>query len=271
MDNTRRVLEFLKNANQQCDWVSAGGYFSFTEAQHNLWNTQCSAVTEATVVAGADAAFVANEGAWTDQTAAFANQYGVGCAVYEGGQHMQPYLQGDWCYNQAVWDAQIHPTIYDLYMKNFRKMVEPAVNCRLVMAFSYIGERQSKFGSWGHLENLNQIGSTNMRVIAPKYQALLDANAAKTGARQAAQEAAQLSTDNSLVVYPNPANQDVNISGLTDNSVVDLVNMEGNTIVSHAFNTAGVKISVANIPSGSYILKIRDAKLGNKVVKLSVN
>lgn len=76
MDNTRRVLEFLKNANQQCDWVSAGGYFSFTEAQHNLWNTQCSAVTAATVVAGADAAFVANEGAWTDQTAAFANQYG---------------------------------------------------------------------------------------------------------------------------------------------------------------------------------------------------
>ncbi len=108
MDNTRRVLQYLQNNNQQCDLVSPAGYFNFETAQHNLWVTQCGSVTAAQVVAGADAEYAAGSQYWTRETARYANQFGVGYAVYEGGQHMQPYQQGEWCYNQAVWEAQIN-------------------------------------------------------------------------------------------------------------------------------------------------------------------
>lgn len=256
VDNTRRVLEFLKNANQQCDWVSPGGYFNFGEGDHNNWLQRCTAVTPAEVVTAASNYYNTNEAVWTDETAAYANQYGVGYAVYEGGQHMQPYLQGEWCYNQAVWDAQIHPSMYDLYMKNFTKHIQPNVNCQLFMAFSYVGERQSRYGSWGHLESLDQVGSTNMRTIAPKYQALLDANAPKSGSRQGVNEGT--SNTNYIDVFPNPTeNGSVTISSNIDGEVV-VVNAMG-VVVFSGVTTNGT-LNVNNLSSGLYIVK---SKAGN--------
>jgi hypothetical protein len=43
------------------------------------------------------------------------------------------------------------------------------------MAFSYVGERESRYGSWGHLESYDQLDE-DLFQVAPKYQALLDAN-----------------------------------------------------------------------------------------------
>ncbi|MDX2189392.1 MAG: Ig-like domain-containing protein, partial [Bacteroidota bacterium] len=268
MDNTRRVLEYLKNNNQQCDLVSPGGYFNFEETQHNLWNTQCSAVTAAQVVAGADAEYAAGSQYWTRETAKYANQYGVGYAVYEGGQHMQPWQQGDWCYNQAVWDAQIHPAMYDLYMKNFATHVEPAVNCQLFMAFSYIGERQSKYGSWGHLESLDQVGNSNMKTIAPKYQALLDANSPKNNGRQERSDANNVSSTDNLVVYPNPANTELNISGITEESKIELINFSGAVISSTYSSDINYKLALQEVPNGIYLLRITTANQGAIVRKI---
>jgi hypothetical protein len=69
--------------------------------------------------------------------------------------------------------------MYDLYMKNFEFLSKPEVNCKLFIAYSYIGKRESRWGSWGHLEKLEDINSKNLKEIAPKYKALLDINMPK--------------------------------------------------------------------------------------------
>jgi len=93
---------------------------------------------------------------------------------------MQPYNQQDWAYNHAVYDAQVHPGMYELYMTNFALHQEPVVDCQLFMAYSYIGPRVTKYGSWGHLENAQQLSSpVTLKVTAPKFKALLDVNRAK--------------------------------------------------------------------------------------------
>lgn len=261
-DNTRRVLEQLKTQNQQCDWVSPGGYFNYGEADHNSWLQRCTAVTASEVVAAASKYYDTHEAIWTNETAAFANQYGVGYSVYEGGQHMQPWLQGDHCYNKAVYDAQIHSNIYDLYMKNFRKHIESAVSCRLFMAFSYVGERESKFGSWGHLESLDQVGSSNMRTIAPKYQALLDANAAKSGAREEASTSEAVLATSSVSVYPNPTKGVLYIQGLLEESTIEVIGFDGRIVLKTSVGAGLATISLESINAGLYIIRVQNPAQG---------
>lgn len=87
---------------------------------------------------------------------------------------MQPYNQSVWPYNQAVYDAQIHPKMYDLYMINFE--LHASLGCEMFVNFSYVSKRESQFGSWGALENLGDIYSANLKSVSPKYKAIIDAN-----------------------------------------------------------------------------------------------
>ena len=213
-DNTRRILDYLFDVDGQgCDMVSPGGYFNFKQADHDRWVAPCPTptVTAAQICDETLATYDANEAVWTNETAALANSRGVGYVVYEGGQHMQPWMQGDWCYNQAVWDAQINPKMYQLYVNNFTKMTDPVVNCSLFMAFSYMGSRQSKYGSWGHLESMSQVGNPGgYMTIAPKYQALLDCNSAKNLGITTVASPSQR-TSNEIRLYPNPSSEFLNL------------------------------------------------------------
>lgn len=204
VDNSRRILKYLFKTDQNGDPVSGGAYdtstgagcdafavtayFNFTEDDHNAWNAMdpsdvtpsmiCDAVIQNFNSAAADS---------TAETAGYVNRWGVDYMVYEGGQHMQPWQQGEWDYNQSLWDAQVHVKMYDLYRLNFESLNSEAlasggpgcVNCRMFMAFSYVSERESRWGSWGHLESMEQVGSADYMSIAPKYRALLDANSSK--------------------------------------------------------------------------------------------
>ena len=173
--NTGRILDYLFNTDGiGCDAMAVTAYFNFTEENHNTWNSQ-DEVTPQEIIDAVLEQFDSGAGASTQATATYVNQYDIDYLVYEGGQHMQPWQQGVWDYNQAVWDAQIHPGMYQLYFKNFDSLTDPEVDCRLFMAFSYMGVRESRWGSWGHLENLDQVGGDYL-LIAPKYQALLDVN-----------------------------------------------------------------------------------------------
>lgn len=179
-DNSRRILEYLFNTDGVgADALAVGGYFYFNPADHDVWNAMDPAtVTPEMVLQSAEDYFDSTAVVWTRDSASYAKQYGVDYMVYEGGQHMQPYNQQEWDYNHAVWDAQIAPGMYDLYMDNFDLHEESGVNCKLFMAFSYVSSRESQYGSWGHLENLDQLqlSPAEMLIAAPKYQALLDAN-----------------------------------------------------------------------------------------------
>jgi hypothetical protein len=272
MDNTRRVLEYLFNTQASkagCDVVSPAGYFNFDEDDHNRWNSLCASVTPAEIVDSVLAEYDRTSGYMTQVTAEYAQQYHVGYVVYEGGQHMQPWMQGDWCYNNAVWDAQIHSKMYDLYMKNFRKHVEPVVNCSLFMAFAYISDRKSKYGSWGHLENLSQIGSvSNYMTIAPKYQALLDANtprnksAIETDAVTAINNNID-SDDNSngVLIYPNPASEKLHISlgKNTADTQLSIFDTQGRQVLRTVLHTSEENIDIQGLNAGIYFLRISNS------------
>ena len=87
------------------------------------------------------------------------------------------------------------------------------------------------------------------------------------GAREASD--VQLS-DNSVTIYPNPATQEVIISGLANSSVIDLLNLDGKIVISQTSTTASENVSLSNIPAGLYILKVKDAAQVTKVFKLSI-
>lgn len=177
-DNTRRILKYLFEVDGiGADAVSPTAYFNFSSDQHEEWNAMDSSMVTPEMICDSVSGLIEAGKEATLKNAEYGNQYGLDYIVYEGGQHMQPFEQKDWGYNQAVWDAQIHPRMYDLYMQNFENITLPEVDCKLYMAFSYVGARESKYGSWGHLENLDQLNNLeNIKTAAPKYAALLDVN-----------------------------------------------------------------------------------------------
>lgn len=179
-DNSRRILKYLFETDGiGADALAVGGYFYFNNSDHAVWNAMNPAeVTPGMILQSANDHLENTVTPWVKASAAYAKQYGVQYLVYEGGQHMQPYNQQDWGYNHAVYSAQIDQGMYALYNKNFALHLEPDVNCKLFMAFSYVGTRVSRYGSWGHIENLNQLASPGTLMnSAPKYKALLDINA----------------------------------------------------------------------------------------------
>lgn len=142
----------------------------------NVDSAMLKLVPPAEILDSALAKFNRGEKQWTSKNAEYARAHEVGYVVYEGGQHMQPQGQKVWWYNNSVWQAQVNRKIYDMYMENFKHHITPEINCELFVAFSYMSNKNSKYGSWGHLEGLHQVGADNYMDIAPKYQALLDAN-----------------------------------------------------------------------------------------------
>jgi hypothetical protein len=181
VDNTRRILEYLFEVDGTgCDAVSPAGYVGFGKEDHQKWlEMDPETVTPEMIVQAARLHAEQKEWLKTEPTALYAKKYNIDFLVYEGGQHMQPWQQKEWDYNQAVWDAQITSDMYDLYKENFIIHTSPDVNCKLFMAYSYLGPRESRYGSWGHLESLQQLEEGNLLQDAPKYQALLDANSPK--------------------------------------------------------------------------------------------
>lgn len=257
VDNTRRILEYLKTRAYKImpDVISPAGYFNFTEADHKRWNAMPAASVTPEMIMDAVAVDYPNEEKqWTMQTATYARQFGVGYAVYEGGQHMQPYLQGEYAYNPAVFAAQVHPIMYDMYMTNFTTHVDPAVNCQLFMAFSYVGQRESKYGSWGHLESLAQLNQ-NLMEVAPKYQALLDANIKKTDLPNGIAPIAK----SGLLIYPNPANERISLDfgSLVEKADISVFDVQGRLVMSKSIvDTYSEYIDIRKLKSGVFILRI---------------
>jgi hypothetical protein len=171
-DNTRRILEYLFENTEGCDAFSGTGYFNFTEMDHQRWIKNPQVSMDEYYQAGLKN-IQGDLTIWVKETVDFVHDYDIDYLVYEGGQHMQPWMQGEHPYNSSLWQFQLHPLMYELYAENFKLHVE--VDTQLFMAFSYISDNNSRWGSWGHLNSLDQLG-TNYFETAPKYQALLDAN-----------------------------------------------------------------------------------------------
>ncbi len=175
----RKVLEYLSDEKEAygavgCDALAVGGYFSFSEEDHEKWLTLGDSLTMEEIYKDTYRNFLKTSKIWTEGCASVAKDFDVKYYVYEGGQHMQPYNQQEWNYNEKLWDFQISDYMYDLYIHNFDLLTDPEIDCDLFMAFSYISKRKSRYGSWGHLESLDQVGTEYAN--APKFSALMDVN-----------------------------------------------------------------------------------------------
>lgn len=86
---------------------------------------------------------------------------------YEGGQHFTDFSVPP--YIQAMYDAQIHPNMYNLYdevMDTLRRM-----GSEMPLAFVLTGPWQSVYGSWGHIFDDDDPAPWTDR---PKFQVLMD-------------------------------------------------------------------------------------------------
>jgi hypothetical protein len=67
-------------------------------------------------------------------------------------------------------------------------------------------------------------------------------------------------------VYPNPANDELKISGLPVNSEIHLTDLAGNLLFSTKAGNETTTIDISNYPNGLYL--IRSTRGVQKVVKM---
>ena len=98
-----------------------------------------------------------------------ASFFGKHVINYEGGQSITT-LGVVRSFQAANYAAQIDAGIVPLYEQALNDL--RGMGSKLAMAYMLAGRRDSKFGSWGHLEDIDQPGPYG--TTAPKYQALID-------------------------------------------------------------------------------------------------
>lgn len=176
LDVSRRIVLNLRPGS--FDAVSPAAYIGLVGADLAAFD----AATTADEVLAAGRRAMEDEWGYQQQQAALAAEAGVRLVYYEGGQHFTPDPFGsDQPYNPALVAAQTHPGMYDLY-RDWLARLDELPEAELFANFSFVGQTSGKYGSWGALEN--QFVPGPWRETAPKYQALLDHQAAvlSTGA-----------------------------------------------------------------------------------------
>jgi len=274
LDVSLRIMKYLIDVDKGgFDVASPTSYFGLSEQNHLDWVNRCSTSTPVTQVEMLETVMsqIPGDMASVKEIGNYALEHGVGLVNYEGGQHMQPWMQGEHCYNDTLWEAQIHPKMYDTYIMNANEFTDPQVNSQLFMAFSYMAPRKSKYGSWGHLENMAQIGGDYMK-IAPKYQALLDINTPKTPGIMTSIEPAKVNQSDNIWLYPNPIVSSLNIDfgAEVENASVSIFDIHGRNVFSNSgYNTKVATMNVESLSSGVYFVKItnKDKVTNSKFVK----
>ncbi|MDD3124106.1 MAG: T9SS type A sorting domain-containing protein [Candidatus Izemoplasmatales bacterium] len=69
----------------------------------------------------------------------------------------------------------------------------------------------------------------------------------------------QVTVDNQLSVYPNPAKDMLYISNLADNSIITISDITGKQLVAYSTNTGKDGVSISGLSTGLYIMTVRDA------------
>ena len=169
-DTALRTLTWVMR-NGGCDALSPGGYFGPNADTYRRWEAAGARLTAADVIADMRFIIDANRSVIAEM-AGYANKAKVPLIIYEGGQHIQPLAQAETPYNPALAAAQTHPKMYDLYRRHLSNYSERGAT--LFCAFSSVGRKGTRWGSWGHVERYGKGPGA-----APKYRAILDANTAR--------------------------------------------------------------------------------------------
>ena len=160
--------EILAHAKGDFDYFSPTFYFGYGGTCLNNLRTLGASATPTDVInctRESMRAFFPN----IRQTYRLAQMYGKPIAHYEGGQHMtsNPTIEP---FQTALYQAQIDPQIRTLYQEMIDSLRRYGGTTHAV-AFVLTGVRESRYGSWGHIEDIDQ---DLTKQPAPKYQVLLD-------------------------------------------------------------------------------------------------
>jgi hypothetical protein len=165
---------------------------------------------------------------------------------YEGGQHFVGNVFGiPYPYQQAMWDAQYSPEIYQLYddmLDTIRSW-----GSSLFGNFSLASQQESVYGSWGVVNDIDV--QPPYLQTAPKYQALLD-NICEENPINAVEEEAGFVAPQWLL-YPNPT------SGLVWAKLPDGVDLDGPVVVwdmlgREVLRGQGFPVDLGGVGSGVY-------------------
>lgn len=188
-----------------------------------------------------------------------AKLFGKEVIEYEGGQHMtsNPVTVS---FQQAVYDAQIHPGIYDLYTEVMDSL--RIWDSKLAMAFTLASVRESIYGSWGALEYIEQ---EPLFEYIPKWDALVDNILCYTPPVDFTTSVEAIEAVNhNILLYPNPNSGKIHIDLMDGNHEelnIELFNVLGQQVFSkkirHPENI--VTIDLGNqIGNGTYFISIKN-------------
>ena len=164
----RRTVRWVM-AHGGADLMAAAAYFGPDHAIHSRWKAAGAALDADTVIDDMTQVLEQQSMPSTRQAITIAREFGLGYAVYEGGQHIVPPSRAEAPSMPALGAAQFHASMHTLTLRNLRLHAE--LGCRLFMAFSSVGIQGAPSGSWGHQERYGQPAAES-----PKLRALLDAN-----------------------------------------------------------------------------------------------
>lgn len=150
------------------DVLASSGYFGLGEEGYKALHTLGPRSTAHDVMRSVYENMRAHELPAMEKHAKIASRHGVRYVTYEAGQAVCPFPLGSSpSYLQALWDAQESPELYSTYREFIASCRE--MNLSLFMAFAFVSPQDTKSGSWGHLEYLDQPTAE-----ALKFRVLLD-------------------------------------------------------------------------------------------------
>ena len=78
-------------------------------------------------------------------------------------------------------------------------------------------------------------------------------------------------TSGTITIYPNPANNQLNITGINPNSILRLIDINGRTVIEKVANSQVEIMNIANLPSNMYMLHVIENGVLSKSVKIIKN
>lgn len=256
--------EMMAELNGEFDYLSPSWYFGYTgsECQRNF-----NGSTTAQEVIDCTRDFFRRGYAGMKQDYLNASLFNKQVINYEGGQHMTdgtitPYIN-------AVWDAQVHPDIYNLYnevLDSLKKLGPVLTNPYNLARF-----RRTPYGSFGHLEHIDERPAMDN---APKWMAIMN-NACPFGTPVVPPPVDPDDPDDPnnpdepgderrIRIYPNPFNSTLHLDSACNNCNYRIVDSKGREVYK---GPALSQINLSGLSSGIYVLFIYD----NRGRKLSTH
>ncbi len=188
-----------------------------------------------------------------------AKLYGKKVVNYEGGQHFTNFTVPP--YIQAMYDAQVHPGMYELYNRMLDSLRR--LGSELPLAFVMTGPWQSQYGSWGHIFNDDDPAPWTDR---PKFQVLIDQISqcleTSTGVKPLENQSLQ-----AFQIFPNPTTGSFRIARPAEMTSVSLFiqiyDVLGKLKQIQPLSDQVIELG-KSLPNGIYQVEILDAN-GNKI------